>query len=232
MSEPQPSTCGTRAHLQFGSDGVELRRGVLPRTQVDAVAAEVGHRVPRAGIRHADKKYGSVADLAGCPQLLSLAAELLGSAPQLVRALLFDKTPQHNWAVAWHQDKTVALAERVELPGFGPWSRKEGVWHVQPPRAVLEGMLTLRLHLDPCDAEGGCLLVLPGTHAHGILDRAAIEAAVRERAAVACAAAAGDVLAMRPLLLHASARARSGSHRRVLHLEYAGGGLPAGCRWA
>jgi hypothetical protein len=38
---------------------------------------------------------------------------------------------------------------------------------------------------------------------------------------VPCAAAAGDVLVLRPLLLHRSSRSRGDGQRRVLHVVYA-----------
>jgi hypothetical protein len=45
---------------------------------------------------------------------------------------------------------------------------------------------------------------------------------------------AGDVFAMRPLLVHRSGRSHPDSleHRRILHLEFAASAdLPAGVRW-
>ena len=117
------------------------------------------------------------------------------------------------------------------MEGFAPWSVKARVVHVQPPREVLEGMVTLRLHLDDCFEENGPLYVLPRSHAHGVLSPAEVE---RWRATVrpaACVAPAGGVLVMRPLILHASSPATSPSHRRVVHLEYASGHLPGGLQW-
>ena len=40
-------------------------------------------------------------------------------------------------------------------------------------------------------------------------------------APVACLASAGGVVAMRPLLVHASSKASDAQPRRVLHIEYA-----------
>jgi hypothetical protein len=42
----------------------------------------------------------------------------------------------------------IAVRQRIDVMGFGPWSRKEGVWHVAPPIGVLAAMRTLRVHLD------------------------------------------------------------------------------------
>jgi len=43
---------------------------------------------------------------------------------------------------------TIAVRERREAEGFGPWSEKEGVPHVQPPAEILEKMVAIRVHLD------------------------------------------------------------------------------------
>src|SRR5690606_16226043 len=101
------------------------------------------------------------------PGVTSLLAALLGPGWRVVRSILFDKTPDANWKVAWHQDLSIAVRERADVAGYGPWSRKDGVVHVEPPTSVLKRMVTLRLHLDDCNAENGPLRVLPGSHAHG-----------------------------------------------------------------
>ncbi|MEL7238912.1 MAG: phytanoyl-CoA dioxygenase, partial [Planctomycetota bacterium] len=85
-------------------------------------------------------------------QLRPLASHLLGETNlddvRCRRGILFDKTPDRNWKVAWHQDRSIAVNGRAEAAGFGPWSRKAGVVHVQPPTRVLRQIVTLRLHLD------------------------------------------------------------------------------------
>src|SRR5205807_4301579 len=81
-----------------------------------------------------------------------------------VRAIYFDKSPEANWLVSWHQDLTLALRARAEVPGFGPWSTKDGIPHVQPPVELLQQMLSVRLHLDDADESNGALRVLPGSH--------------------------------------------------------------------
>jgi hypothetical protein len=156
----------------------------------------------------------------------------LGTAARPVRGILFDKTPAANWKVAWHQDRSIAVRERLLVAGFGPRSVKDGVVHVQPPAAVLAQMLTLRLHLDNCDESNGPLRVIPGSHRDGILTDAAIAAAVCAVPAATCCVPAGGVLLMRPLLLHASSPATQPRHRRVLHVEFAAEDLPGGLAWA
>ena len=118
------------------------------------------------------------------------------------------------------------------MPGFTGWALKKGVWHVQPPSEILERMITVRLHLNDCGREQGPLRLIPGSHREGRLDRDAI---ARWRATVPAeeiTCGAGDALLMRPLLLHASAKAACPRHRRVLHVEYAAEELPGGLVWA
>ncbi len=172
-----------------------------------------------------------VAALACSSWLLDLVRPHLADEPFPVRAIYFDKSPEANWLVPWHQDLTLALRARAEVPGFGPWSVKEGVPHVQPPVELLEQMLTVRLHLDDADETNGALRVLPSSHRLGRLSPAQIQEQRAAQADVLCGAAAGDALLMRPLLLHASGRSTSQRHRRVLHIEYAGFALPAELDW-
>jgi ectoine hydroxylase-related dioxygenase (phytanoyl-CoA dioxygenase family) len=163
----------------------------------------------------------AVAALAGSPELRRLAARVVGSGATPYRATLFDKSALANWSVAWHQDTALPLGRRMETPGWGPWSRKAGILYAHAPATALEQVVALRIHLDDSGADNGPLLVVPGSHRHGILDDSAIAALRARSPAVACEVPAGGVLVMRPLLLHSSPRIRSAGSRRVLHVEYA-----------
>lgn len=48
----------------------------------------------------------------------AIARELLGPAARAVRALFFDKNEHRNWALGWHQDRTIAVRARRDVPGF------------------------------------------------------------------------------------------------------------------
>lgn len=158
---------------------------------------------------------------------------LLPPRMQPVRAILFDKTPATNWKVAWHQDLTIAVQEKQDIPGHGPWSVKEGTVHVQPPMGSLENMITLRLHLDETPEKNGALKMIPGSHRYGRLDAEAIARLRESTPEHICEAGAGDVLLMKPLILHASSASAEPGHRRVVHVEYAPPGLLApALRWA
>ena len=170
-------------------------------------------------------------ELARCDAVRAVAESVLGRGCFAVRGLLFDKRPGANWKVPWHQDLTIAVREQREVEGFGPWSVKAGVTHVQAPPAVLEQMLAVRIHLDDCGADNGPLRLISGTHTVGVLRPPAIDELVATYGAEVGVAVAGSILAFRPLLLHASSAAATPSHRRVVHLDFAACELPGGLDW-
>jgi ectoine hydroxylase-related dioxygenase (phytanoyl-CoA dioxygenase family) len=173
----------------------------------------------RAGIRHA-MKNPDVAELARDSRLLGMAQSVLGPEAFPFRATLFDKSPTANWLVVWHQDTAMPLRERRETPGWGPWSTKDIVVYAHAPASALSQVLALRLHLDDSTAANGPLRVLPGTHMLGVLTDDQLHEQSVKMAPVDCLVPAGGVLAMRPLIVHASSKSQSEVSRRVLHIEY------------
>jgi hypothetical protein len=160
-----------------------------------------------------------------------IARSKLGEQARPVRAILFDKTAETNWALGWHQDRTIAVKERREAPGFGPWSTKAGIRHVEPPFDLISGMVTLRAHLDAVDEDNAPLLVAKGSHLIGrVPAEKALEVAERMETLV-CLASPGDVWAYRSAILHGSEASRAITHRRVLHVDYAASELPHGLLW-
>jgi ectoine hydroxylase-related dioxygenase (phytanoyl-CoA dioxygenase family) len=146
-------------------------------------------------------------------------------------SIFFDKTPDANWKVAWHQDLTIAVRQKIEVACFTAWSVKDGVAHVQPPIEVLERMLTLRLHLDDCGPANGPLQVISASHKSGRLTARQISEWREQQPAEICSVTRGGALLMRPLLLHSSSTATEPKHRRVVHLEFAAGPLRNGLQW-
>jgi ectoine hydroxylase-related dioxygenase (phytanoyl-CoA dioxygenase family) len=178
-------------------------------------------------------RVSEVRHLAASPALLGIARAILGPEAFAVRGLFFDKTQTTNWNLPWHQDMTIAVRARCDVPGFGPWTLKAGVPHVLAPAFLLARRVTIRLHLDPCGPQNGPMRVIPGSHHSGRLDPSAIAAwACRAaRQPVDCLSPSGGVVVMRPLLLHASSSGTAPGHRRVIHLEYAAEALPDGLEW-
>jgi len=159
------------------------------------------------------------------------AAASLGPTARPVRAILFDKSATTNWALGWHQDRTIAMRQRIDTPGFGPWTIKAGIQHVAPPQSLLDHMLTLRVHLDPVDADNAPLLIAPGSHCHGRIAEPAIAAHVERHGSYACLADRGDIWLYATPILHASDAARTPRHRCVLQLDYSADDLPGGLEW-
>jgi ectoine hydroxylase-related dioxygenase (phytanoyl-CoA dioxygenase family) len=227
--------------LRLKRDGFALVPEVIDAASIAALCAAL-ERAPRGlptlereghvyAMRDLLRHVAHVRELANSAALRALVETVLGADAFVVRGLLFDKTPEANWTVPWHQDLTIAVRERRDAPGFGPWTMKAGIPHVRPPVSVLENMLTLRVHLDDCDESNGPLRVLCGSHAFGILGDDATRQRLMGGAAVECVAKRGDVLLMRPLVLHASAAAIQPRRRRVIHLEFAASPLPHGIEW-
>jgi hypothetical protein len=220
----------------FDRDGSVVLEGVIGAEQLGHLRATVSRmasdRRQRGGVRGVLGKVPELRPFAEDGPPARLARAVLGPAARPVKATLFDKTPAANWRVPWHQDLSIAVEERREVPGFGPWSVKDGVVHVQPPIAILEGIVAVRVHLDAAGPETGALRVVPGSHRLGRLGPAETESARTELGEVVCSVAAGGAMFMAPLLLHASSASRSPGHRRVLHIEYSALALPAGLRWA
>jgi hypothetical protein len=160
-----------------------------------------------------------------------VALNLMGSEARPVRAVLFDKTPDANWAVAWHQDRTIVVQQREDVPGYGPWSTKDGLTHVAPPITVLGRMITVRAHLDPCGPDNAPLKVALGSHHLGRVPARDAEAMARRHPLAIHTADAGDLWAYATPILHASDRAGRPSRRRVLQVDYTAFDLPAPLRW-
>jgi hypothetical protein len=147
----------------------------------------------------------------------------------LVRGLFFDKHPERTWSLGWHKDMTIAVQDN-SLPSqhFCKPTLKAGVPHVEASADVLRNMLTLRIHLDQVTNDNGPLEVIPRSHFSGKQTVASFESKCT------ILAEAGDVLAMRPLISHASGSSAPGTrlHRRILHLEFAAHQqLPDGYQW-
>jgi ectoine hydroxylase-related dioxygenase (phytanoyl-CoA dioxygenase family) len=222
----------------FVRDGYAVVPDAIAGAEVDALLAALaplaGAARERGGVRHLLRDVPAVRDLARSAPVRAVAGSALGRDAFAVRGILFDKTPGANWKVVWHQDLTIAVRERRDVPGFGPWTEKDGVPHVQPPAGLLARMVAVRVHLDDCTAANGPVRVIPGSHRGGRLGVAEVERWRASRPEVVCTVPRGGILAFHSLLLHASSPATAPAHRRVVHIEFAGAesrDLPGGLAW-
>jgi len=218
-------------NLTLADDGAQLFRAALSRDQLKRLEAVLSH-LPhdRAGLRLRGVA-GLAPVLASTGEMGRYAASVLGAGCQPVRAILFDKTPETNWVVNWHQDRTIAVKQRIAVAGFETWSVKNGMAHVEPPFELLSGMVTLRLHFDPVPTNNAPLLIAPGSHKLGRVAEDNIREVVRRCGTVACLAEPGDIWLYASPILHASEIAAAPTHRRVLHVDFSAGQLPGGLEW-
>ena len=224
---------------EFEERGFCLARKIAAADEIGRLKTALAHseiaRAKRVGQTYGARNLLHLADVrsvAASPKITACLQMLLGPTFRVVRGIFFDKTDNANWPVPWHQDLSLAVRERRDLPGWSNWTVKRGVTHVQPPAEILGRMVTMRLHMDDCPSSNGPLRVIPGSHRRGLLRRDEI-AAEAQSPATPIVAQAGDALFMRPLILHASSPAQRPNHRRVLHLEFAPVGLlPRELDWA
>lgn len=218
--------------MNFERDGVTMVPAILSRAACAGLAAQV---------LLSDPAKGGTRSLLAQPWCAALVAQLradpalascLPAGHVAVQCTFFEKSAERNWLVPIHQDLSIPVAARVDAVALRGWSEKEGALFVQAPVAVLEQMVALRLHLDDCMDEDGPLRVVPGSHLGGIVGNADAICAREAGREVSCTAAAGDVLALRPLLLHASSKGSGSGRRRVLHVVFGPRALPHGLAWA
>jgi ectoine hydroxylase-related dioxygenase (phytanoyl-CoA dioxygenase family) len=194
-------------------------------------AAIVRRRNEVYAVRNVLEQMPEIIDVVRTDAVRSFVEAVSGSHAFVVRSILFDKTATANWHVGWHQDLMVPVKQRKEIVGFSAWSSKAGVTHVKPPYTILEQMLTVRIHLEPCCEDDGPLRVITGSHLFGELAPAEIQERITSEREIHCTVPVGGAVLMRPLLLHASSRSRRPKHRRVLHLEFANENLPQPLEW-
>lgn len=221
---------------EYEKNGYYLVEAAIDQNIVNSLTQELSifeNEMNNYGVRDLMNKVPAIRKLATSSPLITIAKEILGESVKPVRSVYFDKVPTANWNVAWHQDTSIAVKEKTPISGFGPWSEKKGIIHVEPPEDYLRKTLALRVHLDVANSESGVLRVLPRTHCNGrITSKELIETVEKSNSEILeCNANPGDLLLMCPLLLHSSRKAKKPSHRRIIHIEYSAKTLPDPLEW-
>ncbi len=169
-------------------------------------------------IRQLIKNVPELTNLLFNEKLTNLISDLTNSEYFLTKAIYFDKPSESNWFVAYHQDLSISVNQKVDLENYTNWTFKKGQYGVQPPIEILKDMITIRIHLDNTSKENGALKVIPKSHLKGII-RADSKDWNTESEFI-CEVEKGGAMLMKPLTLHASNRTTNGKKRRVIHLEF------------
>jgi predicted DNA-binding transcriptional regulator YafY len=232
------NTASLNSNLQrFNHKGYCIFHNVYGKKEINQIKNAIHDHLRETG---ADVNTHAVRNLLGeIPALKSLLLnanlrrilKAIDPGLFLSKAIFFDKNPQSNWYVTWHQDTVINVKERIETKGFTGWTRKNGVHGVIAPEDILRNIVTIRIHLDDADDTNGALQVLPGSHQKKFTDEE-ISLIAANSIPYLCEVNACGVHLMRPLLLHASSKATSQKHRRVVHLEFTSSELPNGLEWA
>ena len=207
-----------------------MHRGLLD----ESVVLAMEECIPR---RNQTTQHGVRGLFARAPGLQDLFDEhvlrpLASTAYQPVRTLLFNKTKDRNWNVAWHQDTTIDVTGAGFPDGFCNIRERAGHISVEPPRSLLDRIRTYRIHLDDSDRFNGCLRVVPGSHRQGRIASSDILRSVQRGPVFDLEVHRGDVMVMHPLLFHSSRKVLSPLQRRVIHVECCDARLPPGLEWA
>ncbi len=213
------------------ASGIVIKRRCLSAERIRNITATLQPFNGVSGLRRANHKIPEIQRLVESSGIQSLLKPFFAATPKLVRAILFNKSSAANWSVPWHQDKTIAVTRPASIEGWGPWSEKEGITHVQPTADVLDSMVTLRMHLDNATSRNGCLRAIPNSHRHGLLCQSEIDECVETKPILTCEANAGDIIVMRPHIVHSSCKSIEASMRRIVHLDFSDFPLPQGLEW-
>ncbi|MFZ6744356.1 phytanoyl-CoA dioxygenase family protein [Undibacterium sp. JH2W] len=218
--------------VTLASQGFVILPNFLEQSELTQLQQACQPIADQYGVRQVLHSYPAIHHALNWGKLQALLSAVDMAQAQPVRSIFFNKNADHNWLVPWHQDMTICVDQKAELAAYSKWTYKKNVHHVEPPAAILEAMLTCRIALDDAGVDNAALKVIAGSHNAGKLSEAQIQRISQTSRHETCVMRAGDILLMKPLLLHASDKARLATQRRVLHLEFSAGMLPPPLQWA
>jgi Phytanoyl-CoA dioxygenase (PhyH) len=219
------------AATDFDEKGYLIEPEVLSEPDCQALDSHVRRvSLTTAGTREL-LEFGWAQQLArqlrDCPGVRAI----LGGADVAVQCTYFAKLPTSNWLVAAHQDLSIPVLERRNDAPVTGWCQKEGAWFCQPSTDILSQLVAVRVHLDDSTERNGPLRVVPGSHRLGRIVSSAVSVHRAALGEVTCIVPRRGILALRPLLLHASSKSVIDAPRRVLHFLFGPSELPWGLAW-
>jgi ectoine hydroxylase-related dioxygenase (phytanoyl-CoA dioxygenase family) len=212
----------------YSADEVEQIISII--NQVDTSKETFRKSTDLFAVRQFLNEVPSTRELIFNDKLNSIISQLFGQDFFVVKSIYFDKPETSNWYVSYHQDLTISVDKKLELENFGPWTRKQNQFAVQPPINILENNFTIRIHLDETNENNGALKVVPKSHVKKIYRPETID--WDKETETICNVSKGSVMIMKPLLLHSSSRTTNNKKRRVIHIEFSNQELPKELKWA
>lgn len=211
-------------------EGYFISQPLIPEPVIDQILEKISELEKQCekgtknghayGIRHVTKLIPEVVELAFSEPIFNYVSNVLGRDAQLMKGIFFNKNQRVNWKVPYHRDVMIAVAKQLELKHYGPWTKREGVHFVRPPKELMAKVVAVRCHFDAITQHNGALRILPGSHRQ-LENQTTGFQELNNREEVVCCAQKGSVMFMKPLLLHASSKCTDYQQRRVLHLEFA-----------
>ncbi len=181
-------------------------------------------------IRQVLKEIPEIKDFIFNSNIREIIKSIGGDNCFVVKSIYFDKPETSNWFVAYHQDLTISVKNKIDSKGFLNWTKKQNQFAVQPPLEILENIFTIRIHLDTTTKENGAVKVIEKSHSYGIYRPELIDK-TKEKETI-CEVEKGGIMLMKPLTLHASTRTTNHKRRRVLHIEFSNSKLPENLDWS
>ncbi|PHS42037.1 MAG: phytanoyl-CoA dioxygenase [Robiginitomaculum sp.] len=213
---------------------LELDGGVWFRNALNRTDIETLNKVAICEKQHGERinwDSSRAKTITKITNLHNLVSTVLPNAKP-VRALVFNKSTDTNWGVPWHQDRVISVKDKHDVKGYKNWTKKSGVWHVEPPVDILEKMVFVRIHLDENTKNNGCMEIALRTHKFGYIPAHAQANIIASAQTELSVANKGDILVVKALILHRSRQSKSGDTRRTLRVDYTNQQLPAPLEWA
>ena len=223
--------CNTTYTEQLNQFGFSIVNNIFTENEINEILNYISNNnfEKKFGIRYFLKKHEQLTSLIFTKPLKSIIQKISKKA-FVVKSIYFDKPPNANWIVNWHQDLTINVTGSTLETDYRKWRKTKDRIAVQPPLDILEEIFTIRIHLDDCTVKNGALRVIPESHLEGIFENQQISEKIRQPEKV-CEVKKGGILLMKPLLLHASKRVENHKNRRVIHIEFSSKSLAKGLSW-
>lgn len=212
--------------------GYQIIENIYSEKEIDDILRLIASKQleEKFGVREFLVDHPEIAEKVFTERLIEIIKAISPDCNKSIKSIYFDKPPNANWIVNWHQDLTINLQSKKEVEGFKNWRVNKERTVVQPNREILDSIFTIRIHLDDCTKENGALRIIEESHKKGVIE---IKEWSENKSGIerVCEVKKGGILIMKPLTLHASRRTENHKNRRVIHIEFTDQSLPADLQW-